>query len=165
MHKHIRIIAISKYMQDRGHDPKDAPHTRIPGIWRKLRSLYNLDAIDERVCSCHSPPSALPALTLLARRTPSSSPMRNPAIERPSPSALSHCPKKSTARECSTSVWHPNAPRRLPSSTSRLHQLRDEALEDEETPLPAERLERAQLKTPKKVGVRPTSHRSPTRDR
>ncbi|KAI9788035.1 MAG: DASH complex subunit ask1 [Peltula sp. TS41687] len=42
------LRALSRFMLERGHDPKNAPHTSIPGIWRKLRSLYNLEAIDER---------------------------------------------------------------------------------------------------------------------
>lgn len=49
MHKHFRMVAISQYMMDRGHNPLTTPHMRIPGLWRKLQSLYNLDTIDERV--------------------------------------------------------------------------------------------------------------------
>ncbi|KAI9846567.1 MAG: hypothetical protein M1837_003808 [Sclerophora amabilis] len=48
MHKHFRMIALSQYLRDHGHRSSRAPHTRIPGIWKKLASLYDLDAIDER---------------------------------------------------------------------------------------------------------------------
>ncbi|CCU74321.1 CT20 family protein [Blumeria hordei DH14] len=46
MHKHFRIIAISEYLRNHGYDPTVETHTRIPGIWKKLRSLYNLESID-----------------------------------------------------------------------------------------------------------------------
>ncbi|KAI9754822.1 MAG: hypothetical protein M1815_005393 [Lichina confinis] len=48
VHKHFRMIAISHYMHDHGYTPETAPHTNIPGIWRKLRSLYDLETIDDR---------------------------------------------------------------------------------------------------------------------
>ncbi|RDA91675.1 hypothetical protein CP533_0065 [Ophiocordyceps camponoti-saundersi (nom. inval.)] len=48
MHKHFRIIAISEHLRNHGFDPDVYPHTRIPHIWQKLRSYYNLDLIDER---------------------------------------------------------------------------------------------------------------------
>lgn len=48
MHKHFRMLAISEYMRSQGYAPSDAEHTRIPGIWRKLESLYNLPGLDER---------------------------------------------------------------------------------------------------------------------
>lgn len=47
MHKHFRVVAISEHLRNHGFDPDVLPHTRIPGIWAKLRTLYNLDAIDE----------------------------------------------------------------------------------------------------------------------
>ncbi len=43
-------MAIAQYMHDHGHTPQNAPHTGTPGIWRKLQTLYDLDAIDEGVC-------------------------------------------------------------------------------------------------------------------
>ena len=48
MHKHFRMVALSQYMRSHGHDPIQAPHTNIPGIWNKLHSLYNLTALNER---------------------------------------------------------------------------------------------------------------------
>ena len=42
------MIALSEHLRNHGHDPRHYPHTRIPGIWAKLRSLYNMDIIDER---------------------------------------------------------------------------------------------------------------------
>ena len=54
MHKHFRMLAIAEYMKSQGYAPADEEHTRIPGIWKKLGSLYNLPALDERVGSIHS---------------------------------------------------------------------------------------------------------------
>ncbi|KAJ9285006.1 hypothetical protein DTO027B5_8508 [Paecilomyces variotii] len=48
MHKHFRMIAIAEYMRSQGYASPDEPHTRIPGIWKKLGTLYNLPALDER---------------------------------------------------------------------------------------------------------------------
>lgn len=48
MHKHFRMIALSENLRNHGYDPTTETHTRIPGIWEKLRTLYNLDIIDER---------------------------------------------------------------------------------------------------------------------
>ncbi|BCR86403.1 uncharacterized protein ACHE_30390A [Aspergillus chevalieri] len=48
MHKHFRMIAISEFLKTQGYAPANADHTRIPGIWRKLSTLYNLAALDER---------------------------------------------------------------------------------------------------------------------
>ncbi|OJJ49895.1 hypothetical protein ASPZODRAFT_128454 [Penicilliopsis zonata CBS 506.65] len=42
------MIAISEYMKSQGYAPSHAEHTRIPGIWKKLGTLYNLPALDER---------------------------------------------------------------------------------------------------------------------
>jgi MRG-binding protein len=41
------MIAIRGHMIASGF--KDVEHTRIPGIWRKLETLYNLKTLDERV--------------------------------------------------------------------------------------------------------------------
>ncbi|TVY34418.1 Chromatin modification-related protein [Lachnellula subtilissima] len=48
MHKHFRMIALSEHLRNHGYDPTAEKHTRIPGIWQKLRTLYNLDILDER---------------------------------------------------------------------------------------------------------------------
>lgn len=48
MHKHFRMIAISEHLRNHGIDPDIHQHTRIPFIWQKLKSYYNLDFIDER---------------------------------------------------------------------------------------------------------------------
>jgi MRG-binding protein len=42
------MISIHNDMRSHGFATEDAPHTRIPGIWRKLNQLYELDALDER---------------------------------------------------------------------------------------------------------------------
>lgn len=42
------MIAISEHLRNHGYDPRVERHTRIPGIWEKLRTMYNLDIIDER---------------------------------------------------------------------------------------------------------------------
>ncbi|KAJ9657554.1 hypothetical protein H2201_008155 [Coniosporium apollinis] len=48
MHKHFRMLAISLSLRSHGYSNPSTPHTRIPGIWVKLRQLYDLDALDER---------------------------------------------------------------------------------------------------------------------
>ncbi|KAK2606078.1 hypothetical protein QQS21_003473 [Conoideocrella luteorostrata] len=48
MHKHFRMIAISEHLRNHGFDPDMCQHTRIPNIWDKLRTYYDLDLIDER---------------------------------------------------------------------------------------------------------------------
>ncbi|PSS25853.1 hypothetical protein M430DRAFT_115965 [Amorphotheca resinae ATCC 22711] len=48
MHKHFRMIALSEYLRNHGYDPRVDKHTRIPCIWEKLRTLYNMDIIDAR---------------------------------------------------------------------------------------------------------------------
>ncbi|KAF2870554.1 chromatin modification-related protein EAF7-domain-containing protein [Massariosphaeria phaeospora] len=48
MHKHFRMISIHNDMRSHGFATEDAPHTRIPGIWRKLEQCYKLSALDER---------------------------------------------------------------------------------------------------------------------
>ncbi|KAL2000881.1 hypothetical protein VTN02DRAFT_2522 [Thermoascus thermophilus] len=48
MHKHFRMLAISEYLKSQGYAPAHEEHTRIPGIWKKLGTLYNLPALDER---------------------------------------------------------------------------------------------------------------------
>ncbi|KAE9970243.1 hypothetical protein EG328_006372 [Venturia inaequalis] len=45
LHKHLNVAAIANALSSHGFT---AGHTRIPGIWAKLHTLYNLDACDER---------------------------------------------------------------------------------------------------------------------
>lgn len=49
MHKHFRMLAISDYMKSQGYATPTEQHTRIPGIWKKLGTLYNLSGLDDRV--------------------------------------------------------------------------------------------------------------------
>ena len=46
MHKHFRMICIHNEMRSHGFASEDAPHTRIPGVWKHLATLYDLDALD-----------------------------------------------------------------------------------------------------------------------
>jgi len=46
MHKHFRMLSIAQLMKN--HGVADA-HTNIKGIWAKLNTLYNLEAIDDQV--------------------------------------------------------------------------------------------------------------------
>lgn len=46
-HKHFRMLAISEQMRNHGFDPDVLPHTRIPGIWAKLRTFWDLERADE----------------------------------------------------------------------------------------------------------------------
>ncbi|KAM5471879.1 hypothetical protein MauCBS54593_003285 [Microsporum audouinii] len=48
MHKHFRMLAISDYMKSQGYATPTEQHTRIPGIWKKLGTLYNLSGLDDR---------------------------------------------------------------------------------------------------------------------
>jgi MRG-binding protein len=48
IHKHFRMLAISNALSSHGFTSSTTPHTRIPGIWAKLHTLYDLDALDER---------------------------------------------------------------------------------------------------------------------
>lgn len=54
-HKHFRMISIHNDMRSHGFATEDAPHTRIPGIWKKLHQLYDLDTLDEREDSAAFP--------------------------------------------------------------------------------------------------------------
>ncbi|KAK2764318.1 hypothetical protein FQN54_009010 [Arachnomyces sp. PD_36] len=42
------MLAISEHMKSQGYASPSEEHTRIPGIWRKLGTLYNLAPLDER---------------------------------------------------------------------------------------------------------------------
>ncbi|KAK3987807.1 hypothetical protein QBC44DRAFT_360446 [Cladorrhinum sp. PSN332] len=55
MHKHFRMIAISEHLRNHGFHPEKHPHTRIPGIWKKLSEFYSLEAVDERENSMDPP--------------------------------------------------------------------------------------------------------------
>jgi MRG-binding protein len=52
MHKHFRMLAIFENFRSNGFGGsarrEPAEHVRIPAIWAKLRSLYDLEALDER---------------------------------------------------------------------------------------------------------------------
>lgn len=48
VHKHFHILSLQQYLLSNGYIHPGAPHTRIPQIWAKLRTLYDLDALDER---------------------------------------------------------------------------------------------------------------------
>ena len=48
MHKHFRMISIHADLRSHGFAADDVPHTRIPAIWSKVSSLYDLRALDER---------------------------------------------------------------------------------------------------------------------
>ena len=64
LHKHFHMLSIAAFLRTHGHcvaplspsstrvsspaGSADVPHTRMPGIWRKLGELYDLDALDER---------------------------------------------------------------------------------------------------------------------
>ncbi len=52
MHKHFRMLAIFENFRSNGFGGsarrEPAEHVRIPAIWAKLHSLYDLDALDER---------------------------------------------------------------------------------------------------------------------
>ncbi|KAF8249978.1 CT20-domain-containing protein [Wilcoxina mikolae CBS 423.85] len=45
IHKHFRIIGIAELMKNHG---VSGAHTGITGIWAKLKTLYNLEGLDER---------------------------------------------------------------------------------------------------------------------
>ncbi|KAG5304964.1 CT20 family protein [Histoplasma capsulatum G186AR] len=51
MHKHFRMLAISEHLISQGYVAPNDQHTRIPGIWKKLGTLYNLAGLDEREAS------------------------------------------------------------------------------------------------------------------
>ena len=48
MHKHFRMLAIREYLLMEGVTASEDEHTRIPGIWEKLGSLYELSTLDDR---------------------------------------------------------------------------------------------------------------------
>lgn len=48
IHKHFHLLSLHQYLLSHGYIHPSAPHTRIPSIWTKLDSLYDLAALDER---------------------------------------------------------------------------------------------------------------------
>lgn len=48
LHKHFRMISIHNDMTSHGFATERVPHTRIPGIWKKLDQLYDLETLDAR---------------------------------------------------------------------------------------------------------------------
>ncbi|KAJ5987270.1 hypothetical protein N7451_011635 [Penicillium sp. IBT 35674x] len=48
VHKHFRMVAISEFLKINGYGPAAGEHLGIPGIWKKLGTLYNLEALNER---------------------------------------------------------------------------------------------------------------------
>ncbi|KAF1930205.1 CT20-domain-containing protein [Didymella exigua CBS 183.55] len=48
LHKHFRMISIHNDMTSHGFATEKVPHTRIPGIWKKLDQLYDLETLDVR---------------------------------------------------------------------------------------------------------------------
>ncbi|KAJ5291629.1 hypothetical protein N7478_000880 [Penicillium angulare] len=48
VHKHFRMLAIAEFLKSQGYGPINGDHLNIPGIWKKLGTLYNLEALDER---------------------------------------------------------------------------------------------------------------------
>lgn len=55
IHKHFHLLSLYQHLLSNGYIHPGAPHTRIPGIWAKLKTLYDLDALDERE-NAHSMP-------------------------------------------------------------------------------------------------------------
>jgi MRG-binding protein len=48
MHRHFRMLAIREYLLMEGVISSEDAYTKIPGIWDKLGSLYDLSTLDER---------------------------------------------------------------------------------------------------------------------
>lgn len=48
IHKHLHILCLHQYLLGHGYIHPLAPHTRIPGIWAKLETLYDLPSLDEK---------------------------------------------------------------------------------------------------------------------
>ncbi|KAI9655588.1 MAG: hypothetical protein M1821_005382 [Bathelium mastoideum] len=48
LHKHFHMLSVSQLLISHGISTTSAPHTSISGIWKKLTSLYDLAALDER---------------------------------------------------------------------------------------------------------------------
>lgn len=98
MHKHFRMISLANYLRNHGYDPEYETHTRIPGIWQKLRTMYNLPILDERENSFdyddgddkfvefELPEEYEETMFMKGKRSPSDTPSSPPRIDRsPSP--------------------------------------------------------------------------------
>ena len=48
LHKHFRMVAVRDYMFNAGVINPDDEHTSASGVWKKLKTLYDLDKLDER---------------------------------------------------------------------------------------------------------------------
>ncbi|KAF2771909.1 CT20-domain-containing protein [Teratosphaeria nubilosa] len=48
IHKHFRLLALHQFLLTNHYIHPGNPHTRPAGIWRKLHTLYDLNALDER---------------------------------------------------------------------------------------------------------------------
>ena len=42
------MLSLANYLRNHGYDPDVDQHTRIPGIWFKLRTMYDLEVLDAR---------------------------------------------------------------------------------------------------------------------
>ncbi|QIX00629.1 hypothetical protein AMS68_006146 [Peltaster fructicola] len=48
IHKHFRMLQLREYLLENKYIHPRSVHTQIPGIWQKLESLYDLEALDQR---------------------------------------------------------------------------------------------------------------------
>ncbi|KAK5691244.1 hypothetical protein LTR17_025739 [Elasticomyces elasticus] len=48
IHKHFRLLALHHFLLSNHYIHPRNEHTKPPGIWRKLNTLYDLEALDER---------------------------------------------------------------------------------------------------------------------
>ncbi|KAK5175157.1 uncharacterized protein LTR77_000294 [Saxophila tyrrhenica] len=48
IHKHFHLLSLHQFLLDGGYIHPKSEHTKPAGIWRKLETLYNLEALDER---------------------------------------------------------------------------------------------------------------------
>lgn len=112
MHKHFRMIALSEHLRNHGYDPNIDQHTRIPGIWAKLETLYNLNIIDDRenfevedqdkYLDFKLPEEDFDELTFMrGKRSESEAPSSPPSLSR-SPSPAITIPKKRKRRDTAT---------------------------------------------------------------
>ena len=129
MHKHFRMVALSQHLRNNGYTSPADDHTRIPGVWEKLRSLYNLESLDERV-------SIDVTLRLqnahLSRRRIRSATMAQTTLARlESPSLSSGYHKQISETPCLADASHQTAQRHLPgfntTSQKRVQKIDAEA--------------------------------------
>nr|POE61044.1 chromatin modification-related protein eaf7 [Quercus suber] len=48
IHKHFRLLALHEYLLSNGFIQPRNEHTKLRGIWEKLATLYDLEALDQR---------------------------------------------------------------------------------------------------------------------